>query len=296
MSVPRITYAWAGHPELSLAFVLVTPPDEPAAYVSTTEVSIGFFKSVAKETGADAWQEVANNLAEVTSWGGPRGWEKKGQGIDLREEWLWISPQREGHKPFYAPSVGSPPPPNERSPMHWIKPEGAEAFAELVGCRLPTTAEWKAAREKERKDTIWNLRDSTWTAQYKFDNRQHFPLPDRNIFKPDGLVIIPDGSDERNDGTLWFDDVDISDKRGQTFIHIIGNVAEFVRDGNTFAVIGGSALSPPELNPDKKNVLNREAAFSDVGFRLAFDARKDSFVVYREEIQKGSEYLLGGHK
>jgi hypothetical protein len=59
--------------------------------------------------------------------------------------------------------------------------------------------------------------------------------------------------------------------------HLLGNVAEYLFDESSkqFFVAGGSALSPPEIDPLKSYPVDLRLAsegFSDVGLRLAFNA------------------------
>ncbi len=139
--------------------------------------------------------------------------------------------------------------------------------------------------------------------------------PDAGIFWPAGVTAarkavgeaarIGDKYKEYNDGFLWFAPVAGA---GEGFFHLVGNVAEFVFDdpgamdedlgadgairtsqadaflhshSSSLGVIGGSALSPPELwdgrdKPFDKaypvDLRNSAGAATDVGFRLAFTA------------------------
>jgi len=198
--------------------------------------------------------------------------------------------------------------PSERDPMQYVSPETALWFAVLCGCRLPTAREWLAAYEtyeKRGSPGQWNLRDRAWELQraYVATASAGGPVavgqwPDEGAFRPEG-VAIAGGRDARSyavdDGALFFRPVDASG--GSTFHHLLGNVAEFVCDAprqfeaiadkrspraihqfveqsaSSLAVIGGSALSPPELPADKPLPLaHADRGYADVGFRLAFTA------------------------
>ncbi len=174
--------------------------------------------------------------------------------------------------------------------------------------RIPTAQQWQAAyafheAPQEAEGRLWNLRDETWRQQQQHAvgvrrqlNAQasFFQLPDAGIFLPEGRSDIPTGESatiiDRGtaDGTLWFDYVDSREGEGlngstyeapgAVLKHMIGNVAELVRveEGSGFAVIGGSAMSPPELDPLEPQVIARgfnqlERSYSDVGFRLSFE-------------------------
>ena len=80
----------------------------------------------------------------------------------------------------------------------------------------------------------------------------------------------------RSDNLLWFGEVGSQSREGN-FQNLFGNVAEYLYEESTnrFYVAGGSALSPPELNPNTAYPVETATAiggFSDVGFRLVFSA------------------------
>ena len=183
-------------------------------------------------------------------------------------------------------------------------------LASLVGCRLPTPEEWHAAFEAYEKavpPAQWNLRDETWRVQKEHvaalgDTGPRGPqLPDEGIYLPPRQSGEPPAaatgaaakSLAQRDGTLYFRPTDATG--GSTFRQLVGNVAEMVCDapeaiaqlkertpqgiksfaadaGTGLFVIGGSALSPPELPTDRPLPLKPGAAYADVGFRLAFTA------------------------
>jgi hypothetical protein len=78
-----------------------------------------------------------------------------------------------------------------------------------------------------------------------------------------------------DDLTLWFGPVDQGAEIGG-IRHLFGNVAIYLFDEATgkYSVAGGSAISPPEIDPLKVYDLprNSEDGFADVGFRPALDA------------------------
>lgn len=147
----------------------------------------------------------------------------------------------------------------------------------------------------------WNTRDAAFGTQLEY-SRQRILEDSKNnqfliaIYPDAGTVGATSGAldvpalppkDESatvpvgaaNDGTLWFDPVDAAG-RGTVFANILGNVAEYVAiSADQTGVMGGSALWPPELGATQaiglKSVpaaLVRGRSYSDVGFRLAFDA------------------------
>ena len=206
--------------------------------------------------------------------------------------------------------------PSPDHPMQYVPPAAAMYFARLMGCRLPTSAEWKTAYEayeKSRPVGGWNLRDQSWQRQWQRQLQGRPSWPDAGIFWPKGF---PPGQrkvekearprTDADDGLTWFGTV--ASDTDRTFHHLAGNAAEFVYDDsgrfeerfkdpsdlsaakvNEFLaqegalfVVGGSALSGPELwdkGFDERypvDVAGARKGYSDVGFRLAFSAPGES--------------------
>ncbi len=221
--------------------------------------------------------------------------------------WLWVN-QFADRFDLISPEIASAQGrPSYDHPLNQVSPYAATRLAGLIGTELPTAAQWQAAyayheAAQGAEDRLWNLRDQTWQTQltYATDARRQlgsqatfFQLPDAGIFLPEGDRTIPTGENatviERSepDGMLWFAAVDSQDGTegsasyeapGSVLKHMLGNVAEIVRtdEGSGFAVIGGSAMSPPELPLTEPAVIRSgfnqlERSYSDVGFRLSFE-------------------------
>ncbi len=276
-------------------------------FLSTTEVSVGLFADVI--TAADKWRDVAPMLwsydpRDGDPRPGPRSWEwprygKLTQGIRRTNVWL------AGNSDHYPDTLataenrmvlkdenGRPARdlnPSKLQPMQYVSPEAAIYFCDLLGCRLPTPAEWKSAYRTYARDH-WNLRDRTfkilqrWTYGPSVADRF---VPDLGIFMPAGekptpevwmeskLFNRPAESDrEYNDEVLWFRDV--APAGMQAFNHLVGNVAEMTFENGHLFTIGGSALSPPTRAIDREfeipNWRSGNKGYSDIGFRLAFPA------------------------
>jgi hypothetical protein len=241
--------------------------------------------------------------------------------------------------------------PTAHLPAQEVTPEMAMYVARLVGCRLPTSDEWRGALKQVTQTTApadqwgfamrnWKLRDSDFTNVMNHaasPQPQHY-WPNENIFRdptrlnpplygddsrvwsaanlaalagqiaPVPNVNLPDGDQDlpMAAGHLGFREVDDGAHYTGVFHDLIGNAAEFVVDIQpgegekldvsdpahavdqvkawfnpdrqaSVAVIGGSALSAPDLNPLTAYKLPANApsrAFSDVGFRLAFSDPK----------------------
>jgi len=143
--------------------------------------------------------------------------------------------------------------------------------------------------------------------------------PDAGVFWPRSIAsdqrkVGKDGEAWPNvpdDGVLWFAKV-VSDNQ-RVFQNLVGNVAEYAYEdakgiadlkdptlaqvrqllqaNSNVRVIGGSAMSPPQVPVDQPQTLanpaDKEPCYSDVGFRLAFLAG-------RERLQATLQKLLGG--
>ena len=197
--------------------------------------------------------------------------------------------------------------PSPDHPMQQVSAQTALWFAALCGCRLPTPAEWQAAYQQYEKGDSpqqCNLRDLTWELQRQYASSGKLAAPTPlwpydDVFQPEGDDRVTLVNDTRtrasNDGALLFRPVGVDG--GSIFHHLVGNVAEFLcsepgkfdqmRRRNSLSglaefvhdhasslyVIGGSALSPPNVPVDKPlPVARSDQSFSDVGFRLAFTA------------------------
>jgi len=231
-------------------------------------------------------------------------WDRAGDRIRLAREWLVKLP---GVTELY-PQGMDPGAPSADHPLQRVTPAAADAFAALLGCRLPSPAEWLAAYAQyagERPLSRWNLRDAAWAAQKQHVQKQweqgrQMDYPDAGIFWPEEIKPEDRKTGEKavvadeNDGILWFAPVD-SDK-DRTLHHLVGNVAELVREpsGGCY-VVGTSALSPPEVKPDHPYPLgDRQAVqgFSDVGFRLAFKAPIDPLGAQLDRLLTGRNLYL----
>jgi len=278
-----LSYTWPGTGH-RVAFARVDVPGQKnPTYLSTTEVPLGLF--IDAVTAAKAWKPMESMLAERPE--GPCAWQWASADGERRvrraERWL------EGFR--YAPDIPRDLP-SENHPVQQVSPAAAIYFAWLLGCRLPTAAEWKAAARAASPRQRPNLRDKTWAKQQDF--LRQLPgkppsWPDAGIFWPLGVPgktgpaaqpLAPDDDDQ----TLWFQPVG----SGERLTHLVGNVAEFLlemraadqhalaeevesfpdevrgpflraallqkleKSPSLLQVIGGSALSAPQVWDGKK--------------------------------------------
>lgn len=240
---------------------------------------------------------------------GPRAWQWTGTTIAPPLAWL-TPPEANDFAPSLrlAPfnrkalrdGAGGPPSPDH--PMNYLSAQAALYFAAACQCRLPTPDEWQAAYaafEKTESLDHWNLRDQTWELQRQYLSTQNTSRwPDDGIFPASaGQSLIGRNATFRssNDGILYFQSAKVGG--GAVFHHLVGNVSQYCCSAadafdqwpdrktaagiahfaqawaKSFAIIGGSALSPPEVPFDRPQPLARtDDAWADVGLRLAFTA------------------------
>lgn len=328
-----VRYTWAAKRH-TLKFVRVEPSgDGRPAYLCTTEAPVGLF--IDAMAAADRWVE-ANALLkpydpDYEPPRGPRVWEWKrdrsGE-IELPRNWL----AREKRRGKHYPSGLRPGAPAAQHPMQYVSAIGAVYFARLLGCRLPSAAEWRAAHAAAGGSTKGNLRDPLWRRQQEHVRAKRAggisaEWPDADGFVPDGVEAkAGEGAAltaSADDGQLWFDTV--GDPDG--FHHLVGNVAELVfarpavlderlkgasalkasavvaflrEQGAVVAVIGGSALSPPELWDGRDRPFDKpwplpgpasREGYADVGFRLAFTAPRESAAARLQRLLRSAAYL-----
>lgn len=301
-----------------------------AAYVSRREVSLGVALAMCDavgdwETLGDAWLALADARQTASEpggqrWDGARVWRwdpglDRGRGaLTVNDAWLMRHPQITPEQPAYPPGIGDPQDPlridasqgrpGMSMPMNHVSPRAAEALAGALSARLPTEQEWRAALARGGATPNANRRDATFARQRDWVRRvereltatgavSQFSYPDRGAYQPRSVSTPTDGAATTlptDDGVLWLAPVDAP---GAMFSHLVGNVAEIVRQGERFAVIGASALSAPEVDPETaytaRNAYARRGFNDDVGFRLALDVPDG---VFRQTVNRRLEKLL----
>lgn len=275
------------------------------AYLSATEVTVGVFNDAVKTQpalldqaflvkkeqlkGAFAWDRAGRDIA--ASKGGA------GEGADPFG-WLatHIALQNAGIAPYPAGLEGAIGQPSARHPMQQVASQVASQAAAAIGCRLPTEAEWAQALSMAGPGERANVRDASWK---KFNDylkdvaegrvppkagkpappRDQLPWPDQSIFSLQQVIPNKWNAEpvvSEDDGAVWFRPVPEPDGK---FHDLVGNVAEWLKAPESASardrfLIGGSALSPKEIEPTavQRRQIPNAVTYADVGFRLAFDA------------------------
>lgn len=312
-----VTYAFArGSTRRTLGFRRVNPDGQPTAYLATSEMPLGVFLDVVGS--ANAWPAMRGffpeaDPAQSDNRNGPRVWEWTGTAQapvmalirpapgDTSSGWLRPRAGMAGQA-YYPSSLGTIAPPSADSPMTYVSPAAAAYAAALMGCRLPTVAEWTTASAAAPAANP-NRRDSRWKQQYdhirSIGGQAEFPAS--GMIVPTGVARVSAASDGEpaitaDDGWLWFSPVD-EGASSAPFRNLVGNVAEWVVSelgtlddaktpeaitqalgdrGSLVRVVGASALSPATVEPTTAYGIGQgplRAGAADVGFRPAFSAR-----------------------
>ncbi len=307
-----VTYRRAGGP--ALTFRRAPQPETGAAemvtFVSVGEVSIALFNAMAADAGvAEAIRPlmVDFSLGLTDPRSGVRAWDWSRRPGELltparadaaSNGWLRRRPQMDGRS--YYPAGMQVASPSDADPVTWISPVAAAYLARAAGCRLPTEAEWRRSAQASDPSGA-NRRDASWGRVFGHVQAslvaQQPDWPGAGVFWPEGAERVPSHQDnalavEGDDGSPWF--AGASGQQG-AFRHLIGNAAEFVivaaeppavatatpaaieaaLAAAGVAVVGGSAISPPAVDPMTAYPVSLARAsngFADVGFRLAFTA------------------------
>lgn len=290
-----------------LTFVRLEPSGSPAAFVCTEELSVGLLADVVQERRASG---AIGPLLEYPPGGrdkrpGPRSWEWTGdKAMAVARSWLELSPGVAIPEATFEPAS----PPGREMPAQHLSPTGSMFVGVLVGCRLATSAEWKAALEFERRGATLenlaqsataNLLDAKWLAQAQYAANRSKPSPVNGRYAGEDAANTPALGASYDDGVIYFRPV--SEGPG-TFKNILGNVGEFVFDNaaaadaidgkkgmaevqravqalgvNGWGVVGGSAFSPggkalDVVVPLDSGSIGDKFGYSDAGVRLAFSA------------------------
>ncbi len=199
--------------------------------------------------------------------------------------------------------------PSQRTPFNYVSAESAVYVAGLLGCRLPTAAEWREAAALQNAPMGEpNLRDRAW-GDFAKGIASRIKKGERGLDWADSDRLLTGASitsaaleyEDKSDGVVWLRPVpEAGVVRGLADLY--GNVAELVTRSpldpaplidsskggilarlktfrsahkNDYAVLGGSALSAPGESldqPQSYNVFTGSRGFADVGIRLAFTA------------------------
>ncbi len=278
-----------------------TGDDALAWFLATEETSLDLFLDSEPTALAEEDEDASS---------GPRGWFVESNG-DVRPANFWLehlpkSPDF-ATDPMFAPGLGAPGEDTELAiesterkedmPVQHISLELAKVYCEGIGCELPPVEVWRAAAQGWYADaglgsiTVnvsaasrlgLQVRDAVWKTQFDYISGLGDRVLGRQHLEWKGGIFPPWGGNDSDtwtgidDGHLYFAPAvwpGASVGGTVTWSHLVGNVAEIVSiGGDSFVVIGGSAMSPSTVSPTE--TVSPEGRWdlpaADVGFRPAF--------------------------
>lgn len=302
--------------------------DDSDSFMCSTVVSIELFEAIVALKDVDRGRNPLRDRAggEIKFWpNGPCAVKFAGGRWVRNDRWWEKGNARMGADDILLKD-GNNERPSEQHPMQLVPAALAQEVAGVIGCRLPTIDEWRAALAKESGEQPagkfkWNLRDRNWKQfhdawarlntsapafatrfePFKFDTFIRAQRGATEVWAPSATNGLA-GNGVYDDGHVFFEPVAPGAARGNVgryFHHLVGNVSHLVTrtaGGQDFYVIGPSALSPPEpggvLNcPElalKPEQLNQ--GWVDVGFRVVFDAA-DRLPVRLARVAEEAQYV-----
>ena len=258
------TRAVAGGGQRTLAFRRVTPAsaDVGPFFIAETEAPAWLLTEVSllssggepNPVSSPVWGALSNDPGEgqQDTRSGPRSWAWGADDAGRRGPRVppsWLRGNTGAGGAFYPAEfendlqnvVGVP---TADHPLNRVRPGAAVLLAQMVGCRLPSHAEWTAALNttggvNTHRGAAANLRDATWAAQkdHQIKRAQSGALPeypDDGAYAPGVAVGAEAGHHTTNDGTLWFRSTAAGYSAGDSAAEaaglrdMIGNVAEWV--------------------------------------------------------------------
>jgi hypothetical protein len=297
----RLTYSIDGRSAGAITLVRVReePFGDDVWFMAEQELSVAQFAAIARVGRRE------NSWTDDDQGSGPSAW-KNDRGIIPRDDWVEVlspvfrakalfMPALEGEGTFIGARSMSP---QGRMPLQQINDEIVTQAAADVGLSLPPLDVWLAAVESERSRSglggggfgaSWvssmnlNVRDEMWKNQRDHEKSVGRGESEMTLWRAGGFAFdiakVDNIWDGVNDGYLLFRYVDDGGmSTGGQFRHLIGNVAEIVTMGGQWAVVGGSAMSAPDLDPLTPQPLagNRLDPFADVGVRFAMSVPADN--------------------
>jgi|GEM_PF-4125602 len=303
---------YKGPGDMLVRFIRVSGADDSIArYVSASEISVGLFEGVLGRQPSARWTTLwtltrefdpfdnAPNSNKRDARRGPRTWASpRGRFGPPRATpetaQGWLTANGRGTDAWFegvasAPATG----PGDASPMNYVSSRGALYVAALMGCRLPTQAEWESA-QRAGGAGAQNLADEAFKQMHDRVLRMAgvanptLPWPHGDALgigvAADKLAAPPTIA-PGNDNVIFFRDVRTD---ASAFTDLGGNVSEWVlvaeppqqisadlegvrgviAAGAAAAIAGPAAISDPGRTLVPATSFTQ--TYSDVGFRLAF--------------------------
>jgi formylglycine-generating enzyme required for sulfatase activity len=209
---------------LAMRFKLMIYKTGGSYYLCTTEVPLGWFLDMAQP---EQFKSLMDRFVPQFRFG-PCAWRRDGNWISVNNATAWFPPD------LFAPWSSQCNPVDPASPvkpMQYVSPLAAMEAARLIGCRLPTVAEWLYAFNSDQRDNDDNTNGPNWQTLRRAIAA--IPPPNDsstryyNHFRTEvPLDSVSDHPANVND-VLWFRDVPPNFPR---FHDMRGNIQNWVLD------------------------------------------------------------------
>ncbi len=233
-----------------LTFVLLSPPDGKRFYLCTTELDVGTFISVLNSS-ANLLHHPSNSFYNLVkpneNYLGPHTWVYNENVGQVAPATSWFTNTNQIYNaPRYSPALRAPNgkrlssaaggPPQTSDPVTYLPPQAAVYVAALLGCTLPTTAQWQYAWSQNRKSPDPHFPGRTLSAYVRYlrqvNSAQDARLPtprywDVYGYSAPALAGSVNQFGASQNPSLWFMPV-TGAGHSPTFIHLAGNAAEWV--------------------------------------------------------------------
>jgi hypothetical protein len=287
----RLVLAWNGRRLPFLRF----EAEAGDFFLAAEEVSLALFGDWMTQRGL--WDQFADDIPgdwqifvsqtydSMDDWRqGLRPWtiDRRGlnRGVAPAATWYEVDPMVRDEYRARATIIRGDSFPNEDLPIQHVGARLAKAFAQSAGMDLPTPEQWEAAVTSAPQ--LGNLWQSNFDDELSEELAAELQLG--SFYTEAGIVE----SGAAGDRPLLLEPV-----TGDGGLrHLCGNVAEylFAPDQQAFYVAGGSALAAVAgtwMETHRLTPRQEQAAYSDVGFRLAFSAPDASaYEQFLESLQR----------
>jgi hypothetical protein len=237
-----------------LQFTLVHPSNGRACFLCDQELRVGIFlhtvhssDNILRRPSSSFFNLIKYN----TDYLGPHTWVYSRRTDDIAVAPTWFTNTNQIYAaPRFPASIAtsagklrasSGGNPTRRSPVQYLPPRAAVFVAALLGCRLPTVADWQAAYQLSRESAAdAQLPGKALAAYVAYLNREDSSLDARlptpqfwDIFGNSAPALHAFRNQYGTGGSnrIFFRPV-TNGGTAPVFANLVGNVAEYVFDGN----------------------------------------------------------------